>query len=64
VSKITKDSAELAIKLLKEAGVSSTPGKDFDYNLGNKYIRFSYGGSHKDIIEGTKRIYNWVKNKN
>ena len=64
VSKITKDSADLAIKLLKEAGVSSTPGKDFDYNLGNKYIRFSYGGRHKDIIEGTKRIYNWVKNKN
>jgi len=64
VSKITKDSAELAIKLLKEAGVSSAPGKDFDYNLGNKYIRFSYGGRHKDIIEGTKRIYNWVKNKN
>jgi len=64
VSKITKDSAELAIKLLKEAGVSSTPGRDFDYNFGNKYLRFSYGGSHKDIIEGTKRIYNWVKNKN
>ena len=44
-SNITDDSTDLAIKLLKEAGVSSTPGKDFDYNLGNKFIRFSYAGS-------------------
>jgi aspartate/methionine/tyrosine aminotransferase len=64
VSKITDDSANLAIRLLKEAGVSSTPGADFDYRFGNKFIRFSYGGAHKEIVEGTKRIYNWVKNKN
>jgi len=64
VSKITDNSTNFAIRLLKEAGVSSTPGADFDHNLGNKFIRFSYGGTHKEIVEGTKRIYNWVKNKN
>jgi aspartate/methionine/tyrosine aminotransferase len=64
VSKITDNSTELAIKLLKEAGVSSTPGTDFDYKLGYKFIRFSYAGSNKEIIEGAKRIYNWIKNKN
>ena len=64
VSKITKDSAELAIKLLKEAGVSSTPGTDFDYKSGYKFIRFSYAGNNKEIIEGAKRIDNWIKSKN
>ena len=64
VSNITNDSTDLAIKLLKEAGVSSTPGKDFDYNLGNKFIRFSYAGDHKEILEGAKRVVNWIKTKN
>ena len=64
VSNITDDSTDLAIRLLKEAGVSSTPGKDFDYNLGNKFIRFSYAGDHKAIVEGVKRIINWIKTKN
>jgi len=64
VSKITDDSTEFAIKLLKEAGVSSTPGKDFDYSLGKNFIRLSYAGEHKMIIEGAKRISNWIKTKN
>ena len=63
VSKITDDSKEFAIKLLKEAGVSSTPGKDFDYNLGNKFIRFSYAGAHNEVVEGAKRIRSWIKTK-
>ena len=63
VSKITDNSTELAIKLLKEAGVSSTPGRDFDYKSGCKFIRFSYAGNNKQIIEGAKRIDNWIKSK-
>ena len=64
VSNITDNSTDLAIRLLKEAGVSSTPGKDFDYNLGNKFIRLSYAGEHKEILEGAKRIISWIKTKN
>ena len=63
VSKVTNNSTELAIKLLKEAGVSSTPGTDFDSKSGYKFIRFSYAGSNKEIIEGAKRIDNWIKRK-
>ena len=63
VSNITDNSTDLAIRLLKEAGVSSTPGKDFDYNLGNKFIRLSYAGDHKEILEGAKRIISWIKTK-
>ena len=64
INQYTVFEVDFAIKLLKEAGVSSTPGKDFDYNLGNKFIRFSYAGEHKEIIEGAKRIINWIKTKN
>ena len=64
VSKVTDNSKEFAIRLLKEAGVSSTPGKDFDYNLGSRFIRFSYGGGHKEVVEGAKRIKNWIQTKN
>lgn len=64
VSKITDDSTSFAMRLLNEAGVSSTPGKDFDFNLGNRFVRFSYGGASEDIIEATKRINNWIKIKN
>ena len=63
VSNITDNSTDLAIRLLKEAGVSSTPVKDFDYNLGNKFIRLSYAGEHKEILEGAKRIISWIKTK-
>ncbi len=63
VSHVTDNSRDFALKLLMEAGVSITPGEDFDYNLGKKYVRISYGGSNKDIVEGTKRISNWLKTK-
>jgi aspartate/methionine/tyrosine aminotransferase len=63
VSNITDNSRDFSLKLLNEAGVSVTPGEDFDHKLGKKYIRISYGGSNKDIFEGTKRINNWLKSK-
>jgi aspartate/methionine/tyrosine aminotransferase len=63
ISNITDNSTDFAINLLNEAGVSITPGEDFDNKLGRKYTRISYGGSNKDIIEGVKRIENWLKTK-
>ena len=51
------------IILLNETGVSLTPGKDFDYKSGNKYIRFSYGGSYRDITVAIQKINNWLKIK-
>ena len=43
-------------KVLEEANVAITPGVDFDQKRGNSTIRFSYARSTEDIIEGTKRI--------
>ncbi len=61
VSKITPDSKDLALRLLDEAGVSCTPGHDFDYMSGNKYIRFSYAGDYSEIMKAADRITNWIK---
>ena len=43
-------------KVLDEANVAITPGIDFDQKRGNSTIRFSYARSTNDIIEGAKRI--------
>ena len=63
VSKITTDSKSLALKLLNEAGVSCTPGYDFDDVDGHKYIRFSYAGEFNDVEKAASRISNWIKTK-
>jgi len=61
VSKITNDSKSLAFELLDKIGVSCTPGYDFDYDNGGKYIRFSYAGEFNNIKEAAKRITNWLR---
>jgi len=63
ISSISDNSSDLALRLLNETGVSLTPGKDFDYKSGNKYIRFSYGGSYRDITVAIQKINNWLKIK-
>ena len=47
-------------KVLDEANVAITPGIDFDQKRGNSTIRFSYARSTKDIIEGAKRIKDFM----
>ena len=43
-------------EILEKAGVAVTPGLDFDQKRGNTTIRLSYARSTEDIIEGTKRL--------
>lgn len=59
VSDITDDSVALAKRILMEAGVSVTPGLDFDPVRGKQTLRFSYARSHDDIVEGVTRLKNW-----
>ncbi len=35
-----------------EAHVAATPGRDFDPLAGHRYMRFSYAGSHDDMVAG------------
>ncbi len=63
VSAITDDSVDLAQRLLHEAGVSVTPGVDFDPVRGRTTLRFSYARDTGDIIEGIRRLKNWMANR-
>ena len=61
VSEFTKDSLKFTRDILNKAGVAITPGLDFDQNRGNTTIRISYARSTKDIIEGVRRLKNFMK---
>lgn len=61
VSRFTNDSMEFARRLLVEAGVSVTPGIDFDTTRGSNHIRFSYAGTREDMAEGMDRIGGWLR---
>ncbi len=59
VSDLTDDSVALCHEILIDAGVSVTPGVDFDPIRGHKTLRFSYARSHEDILEGIRRLKTW-----
>jgi len=56
VSDLTDDSRAFAAELLAGAGVSVTPGLDFDAARGAHTLRFSYARSTADIREGLRRL--------
>ena len=61
VSRLTNDSMAFARKMLAEAHVAATPGRDFDTAQGNRFMRFSYAGSHEDMAEALDRIGRWLR---
>jgi len=60
VSELTDNSVDLARRILQEAGVSVTPGLDFDPLRGQRTLRFSYARSFADIVEGVARLKRWM----
>lgn len=61
VSRHTNDSMAFAGRMLAEAHVAATPGRDFDPQEGHRYIRFSYAGSHAEMVEALVRLERWLK---
>ena len=59
VSALTDDSRALAAEILDKAGVSVTPGLDFDPVRGHQTLRFSYAGTTADMAEGLERLKRW-----
>ncbi len=60
VSELTDDSHAFAGEILREAGVSVTPGLDFDEARGGGTLRFSYARSTEDIREGLRRLQRFM----
>jgi aspartate/methionine/tyrosine aminotransferase len=61
VSRLTNDSMAFARRMLAEAHVAATPGRDFDPLAGHRYMRFSYAGSHDDMALAMDRIERWLR---
>jgi aspartate/methionine/tyrosine aminotransferase len=60
VSDLTDNSVAFAAELLAEAGVAVTPGLDFDPKRGARTLRFSYARATGDIVEGLRRLQQYM----
>ena len=60
VSRFTGDSMDFCRRMLREAGVATTPGVDFDARRGAKTLRISYAGAEADVAEGAERVEAWL----
>jgi len=63
VTQFTGDSEAFAKTMLKEIGVATTPGIDFDPDRGGSYLRFCYAGPEAQMREAARRIGAWLKTK-
>jgi aspartate/methionine/tyrosine aminotransferase len=57
----TNDSMAFARRMLAEAHVAATPGRDFDPLAGQRTMRFSYAGSHEDMVTAMDRLEAWLR---
>jgi len=60
VSGHTNDSMAFARQMLADIHVAATPGRDFDPVDGARFMRFSYAGSHADMITALDRMEGWL----
>jgi aspartate/methionine/tyrosine aminotransferase len=59
VSHLTNDSREFCRRMLREAGVATTPGVDFDRARGAGTLRISFAGSLAEMEEAVHRLEAW-----
>ncbi len=55
-SRFSTDSFEFCYRLLDEAGVAVTPGRDFGTHQAEKHVRFSYTSDLEKLREGVLRL--------
>lgn len=60
VSHLTDDSMGLCHRLLRETGVATAPGVDFDTVAGDRFLRLSFAGTPTDIAEALARLESWL----
>jgi len=61
VRRLTNDSVDLAGRLLRETGVATTPGVDFDPENGHHFLRLTYCGDHDQISKAADRLVQFFK---
>ncbi|HZP98426.1 MAG TPA: pyridoxal phosphate-dependent aminotransferase [Reyranella sp.] len=61
VRHLTNDSRDFCRRMLKEAGVATTPGVDFDRGRGAGTLRISFAGSAAEMEEAVRRLKGWKR---
>ncbi len=59
IGHLTDDSLAFCEQLLRETGVATAPGIDFDPALGHRFIRFSFAVSTPLVEEAIRRLIPW-----
>jgi len=55
-SRFSNNTMAFCKTLLREAGIASAPGLDFDRANGNRFVRFSYAGSRQTVEQALERM--------
>jgi aspartate/methionine/tyrosine aminotransferase len=61
VANLTNDASGFCRRMLDGAHVAATPGLDFDPDLGNHHVRFSFAGSEAECREAVTRLRAWLR---
>lgn len=64
ISEFTDDSLEFCQQLLRDTGVATAPGIDFDPVLGNRFMRISFAVSTPEVEDAIRRIGPWFASRN
>ena len=59
-SALTDDSFSFCHKVLEQAGVAITPGKDFGEHLSHQHVRFAYTTSMEELERGVEQIRRFI----
>jgi len=59
IGHLTDDSVAFCKTLLRETGVATAPGVDFDPVNGRRFIRFSFAVSTAEVTEAIRRLEGW-----
>jgi aspartate/methionine/tyrosine aminotransferase len=60
IGHLTHDSLTFCERMLRETGVATAPGIDFDPVRGNRFIRFSFAVSTAQVEEALARLGPWL----
>ncbi|MDB5431656.1 MAG: aminotransferase [Caulobacter sp.] len=63
IGHLTRDSMAFCEGLLRDTGVATAPGVDFDPEVGHEYMRFSFAESTAQIEEAIRRLKPWFAAK-
>ena len=64
ISDFTDDAMDFCLQLLRDTGVATAPGIDFDPVDGRHFMRFSFAVSTAEVEEALARITPWFEERN